>query len=402
MRKLLLCLLVCLSFASVVGAQAQTRLLQPNQPVSGVIDDQHLAQTYLFTTHSPAAVGVSITNRGDIPLAALVYDTGGQTVLDAGQIPAQASGGFTNWQAPADGTYYLLILPAEAPAGRQGSFDLTLIPSAAAAPVAAGSGTLQVILTWQDAARLSLEVRDPGGQSVHWRNPQTSDGGSFFGNTDPIDCANFAPHTQTQTVSWSSGTLPTGSYEILVHYLDGCTTDSIPFSLNGRYGQTTYPAVNGAVQPGDTFVTGFVVSGNTRPSDFTGRTGVVNANTTLPFATADLSAAAQPLPASGSADGHISRDQPFSVFSFTGQLGTSISAEVTHTSGSLDTILLLMDTNGNIIAANDDRADGVTNSAIGATRLPRNGTYLLIVTRYAFAIGATEGDFSLTVGGAGS
>ncbi len=45
-------------------------------------------------------------------------------------------------------------------------------------------GTLQINLVWQAGARLSLEVREPQGQSLHWRNPQTANGGSFTGSSE--------------------------------------------------------------------------------------------------------------------------------------------------------------------------------------------------------------------------
>jgi hypothetical protein len=67
---------------------------------------------------------------------------------------------------------------------------------------------------------------------------------------------------------------------------------------------------------------------------------------------------------------------------------------LTATSGDLDTLLYLVDNNGNIIAENDDVTDGNTDSYIEFVR-PPFGKYTVIVTRFGVDDGNTSGDFSL-------
>jgi hypothetical protein len=345
----------------------------------------------------------TIENTGALPLSLAVTDAAGSRLGALGSIAAGEQA-VLSWPTAEGGVYYLLVITLEPPGTGVGSFRLSLSGVAAAAsaptpaPVVIPAGSpLQFSLTWQAGARLSLEVRDPQGQSVHWNNPQSTDGGAFSGNTEPIDCAAYTPHLQSQTVRWAAP--PAGSYEILVHYIDGCET-GIPFSVSVRLGSVDFPALSGTLPTDSTFVGGFVVGADGRAA-VNVRSGVVGAVAALAIPTADLVANAQPLPAGGTAQGRISSDQPYISYRFEAQLGAVISASVRRTSGSLDTTLVLMDINGNLVALNDDADDSTTDSAITEARLRRAGTYLLVVTRYAQLLGATEGDFELSVSGLG-
>lgn len=65
-------------------------------------------------------------------------------------------------------------------------------------------------------------------------------------------------------------------------------------------------------------------------------------------------------------------------FRFNGRAGDAISAEIV--SSALDTVLVLMDANGNVIAQDDDGGVGVLSKL--ATFLPAKGTYYLGVSTY--------------------
>ncbi|HRF95247.1 MAG TPA: pre-peptidase C-terminal domain-containing protein, partial [Aggregatilineales bacterium] len=69
---------------------------------------------------------------------------------------------------------------------------------------------------------------------------------------------------------------------------------------------------------------------------------------------------------------------------------------LTAVSGNLDPLLYLVDANGNIIAENDDVADGDINSYIEFAR-PPFGKYTVIATRFGVDDGDTGGEFSLTM-----
>lgn len=401
---LLVILLLALLLRVPAQAQDESRRVAPGQSIDGQIDANHLTQMYVFTQGNAANEVARLQNTGAAALSLAVIDAAGNRLSALGAVTAGGEATLS-WPTAESSSYYLLVFLVDAPESGAGSFRLTLSGIAATSvattvpAVAVTGGQLQFNLTWQAGARLSLEVRDPQGQSVHWRNPQSEDGGSFSGNSAPLDCALFTPHTQTQTVSWKEAI--SGSYEILVHYVDGCETN-IPFTLRVRVGSTDFPVVSNTLPTADsTFVGGFVVTEDGRAA-VSIRNGIVGATPTLAIATADLVASAMPLPEDGVTQGHISSSQPYLAYQFEGALGTVISASATRTSGNLDTLLVLLDTNGNLVALNDDAGEATTNSAISEARLRHSGTYLLVVTRYAQAIGATEGDFTLTVSGAGS
>ncbi len=250
-------------------------------------------------------------------------------------------------------------------------------------------------LDWRVGARLSLEIRDPQGQAVHWNSPASADGGSFVGDTDPIDCTAFSPHLLTQTVMWSAAV--SGSYEILVHYIDGCTP-SAPFTLSVSLNGLQFPDLSGIAQENETFVGGIVVN-----ADGTGglnsQSGMVSVNPTLAIQTGQLVSSAETLPLADVIHGQIDNGTAYHAYQFEGKLGEVVAAEVRHTSGNLDTMIALLDTHGNLLALNDDSGDDTTDSAINKVRLRHGGMYLLVVTRYGQLVGATEGEFDLTVTG---
>lgn len=97
----------------------------------------------------------------------------------------------------------------------------------------------------------------------------------------------------------------------------------------------------------------------------------------------------------------ISDAQVFQYYEFEGAGGQAIRAEVTATSGDLDTILTLavLDENGelNVLIEADDIAENNTNSVIDGFELPFDDTYLLIVSRFNGEDGPSTGDFTLTL-----
>ncbi len=382
MSRWLAALLLIFGFAP---AQAQDQLAA-GQPVSGLIDADHLMQMYRFESDQPGTQGLSLQNMGTLPLSLALIDAAGNQLDAVARIAQGEQGGFRQLLPP--GVYYALVLPDATPNAGQGAFTLTLTTEAMAG--------VQFTLTWQAGARLSLEIRDPLGQTLHRQNPQTGDGGAFAGDTDPIDCASFAPHDQTQTASWTSGS--PGSYELLVHYVDGCAP-SVPFTLAVTLGGQRFPALSGTAQPNQTFVGGFVVNASGAGA-INARSGMVGVNDRLSIPTADLLANAQSLPPDGAAQGRIGDGQVDFSYRFDGHFGDTVAASVQHTSGNLDTVLALLDSNGNLIAYDDDADATTTNSTISGARLPHSGTYLMVVSRYGQSIGATEGDFTLTVSGA--
>jgi hypothetical protein len=75
---------------------------------------------------------------------------------------------------------------------------------------------------------------------------------------------------------------------------------------------------------------------------------------------------------------------------------TTLTIDVVKKDGDLDTLLYLLDAQGNIIAENDDRESGVTDSRIVFPSAPA-GDYIVVVTRYKVTEGKTSGTFELNI-----
>ena len=93
--------------------------------------------------------------------------------------------------------------------------------------------------------------------------------------------------------------------------------------------------------------------------------------------------------------GAISDDSPFlSIPLLITEENQLVEATMTTRSGDLDTMLYLVDMDGNIIAENDDGEGVGTNSALFFPNIP-TGNYNLIATRYNEVNGSSEGQFNL-------
>lgn len=96
--------------------------------------------------------------------------------------------------------------------------------------------------------------------------------------------------------------------------------------------------------------------------------------------------------------GTVDNDSPFVEIQFdVPQDGSLLNLELNAISGDLDTLLYLVDRDGNILAENDDRIAGQdTNSFIEFPQADA-GRYLVIVTRYGVVDGTSSGEFELII-----
>ncbi len=92
----------------------------------------------------------------------------------------------------------------------------------------------------------------------------------------------------------------------------------------------------------------------------------------------------------GALDGETYRQ----LYTFQGRAGEIIDAEMRPTDGDLDPLLLLVDSSGVGLAYSDDEGPG-RGAALASVRLPGDGLYFLITTRYGHADGTTSGAYSL-------
>ncbi|MBC7872118.1 MAG: PPC domain-containing protein [Chitinophagaceae bacterium] len=93
--------------------------------------------------------------------------------------------------------------------------------------------------------------------------------------------------------------------------------------------------------------------------------------------------------------GTIGSNAPEFRYTFEANAGDVIDIALEAMSGDLDSFLILLDSNGNEIAEDDDGGAEGFNSLLRGFTIPENGTYTIIATRYQQ--GTSAGDFELTL-----
>ncbi|HLA44382.1 MAG TPA: DVUA0089 family protein, partial [Aggregatilineales bacterium] len=99
-------------------------------------------------------------------------------------------------------------------------------------------------------------------------------------------------------------------------------------------------------------------------------------------------------------NGTITDDDPVQSWTFEGSTGdvVTISMEaVDFADGGLDSYLQLLDSNGTVIAENDDASNVTINAEIAGFMLPADGSYTIHATRFGLETGLAVGEYSLTL-----
>lgn len=94
--------------------------------------------------------------------------------------------------------------------------------------------------------------------------------------------------------------------------------------------------------------------------------------------------------------GTINDGQYVNFWDFDVNAGESVTITMRQNSGGLDSFLVLLDANNNILAFDDDSAGG-RDATLRSIRVPQSGTYTVAATRYQQAQGYTSGDYTLTI-----
>ena len=97
--------------------------------------------------------------------------------------------------------------------------------------------------------------------------------------------------------------------------------------------------------------------------------------------------------------GRLDDGTPRAVYSFDGLRGDVITISLTVKSGSLDPVLTLIDSGGEIVALRDDAiaSGGERDLRLESIRIPKSDRYYLIAGRFGDRLGSTSGDYSLVI-----
>jgi uncharacterized protein YfaP (DUF2135 family) len=394
---------ICVIALGMTAAAQADRNLEPGIALAGSLTSEELIQVYTFAGVTEQEVTLVVASEDVADLDVVLVDEQGEPVSLAAPADANEGQATLSGVLPTDGTYYVTVFSSDLPTAGI-DFEITLETDAAvvADPVATFTPPgqlltatgMQVRLGWNTNANLDLEVRDPVGGSLFWERPQVNSGGVFGVNAN-TDCANLNTTSPFEEASWPTGVIPTGSYELIVYYQqqDACpTTGTANVTLNVTVDGTAATAIQGAIQPGQIFLASFDVAND---GTITVRPGGIKVDP--PTATGiDVS---EPLAVTVGTEvtGVLTNGQVYQAYSFAATTGQSVSLDMSATSGNLDTLLLLLDPNGNVVSINDDRETGNTNSLIPNVPLLLQGTYTIIATRYGQSIGGTQGNYVLSL-----
>lgn len=428
LQKLALVALALVVVALNATAQTPARLLTRNSGVQDVLGAtaDATARVYFFvavenelvslsaSVEAGNGVGLLLTDSSGGTLAQAVPSQSGETILRDVTIPTTANYYVTVFPMAGEAAYTLTLTSASsAPATPVAQFGTPPTPQgtsatattnavksfAVQAPILLANG-IEVRLEWTAAVDLNLEVRDPVGNTLYFDQRTTSNGGSFGFDANGF-CQIISPNP-VETATWTPGFLPVGNYEILVFYRQACQTpQAVPFNIIVTVNGTTLPAVQATLNPPlpnsqSVYLSSFRVNAD---GSATVAQGGVYPDSAINQIVAPLSQwadRATPISAGATLNGAIVEDQFFLSYKFSAQENDIVNVTLDAQSGNLDPLLQIADSNGNLIAVNDDAA-GTRNSRIENLRIAQAGEYYVLATRYGKEFGGTEGEFALTL-----
>ncbi len=432
-------LFIIVLFVSLSLAQDASRTLSSGVPVVGILDAETPAQVYNFTATMGDSVSLAIASDEGLVLTAILTDGQGNILGQSTDATASGQVLLAGVEISTSSIYYVTIFPAAGVENViEGNFTLTLLiagaeivsttvaevtaqpeaTSEATSPVETtvpetfsvgqtllSGGGIQADLRWNSDDDLNLQVRDPAGETLFWDSRITNSGGTFGFDVNGL-CEVLTATDNVETASWPVGPVATGSYEVLVYYRQSCgdTSDLVNFTLDISVNGVPLTPVAGNVLPplpgtDSVYITSFKIVDD--GSATAGLGGPYIDTRTLDVAPADLiEQATQTLTIESPVTGLITNEQPYQTYRFDGTSGQAISISMTRDLGSLDTLLLILDSAGNVVDGNDDIEVPVnTNSALNLLRLPATDTYTIVASRYGKTVGGTEGTYSLVVSG---
>lgn len=369
-------------------------------PVQGFIVDSQPYQTYSFNGQANDIVSINATaTAGSLDTLMFLLGPNNNVVYTNDDVEfGITNSGLNNVRLPITGTYTLVVTRyGQNLGGTEGEYELLLTGPTGDLPAEVlalnlPAGDITMTLFWNTGADLQLLVRDPSGNSVFDDTPTVPSGGRLVAAGN-VNCT----QSQTQPVSyiyWPQGFLRAGTYEVDVWYQSDCgDTTPVDFTLvvevdgNIIFTDTVRPL------PNNQYVSSFNIDVNRQVTVFGG--GIMSERV-MDFQSqlADAPSVAPGQPARGT----LSFENPFDVYVFEGQQGEIVNIGLNQISGNLDTLLYVLDPNGNLLQVNDDAVVGdVTNSLVGNLTLQFDGQYIVLATRFGILYGATSGGYELTL-----
>jgi uncharacterized protein YfaP (DUF2135 family) len=374
--------------------------IQFGVPLGGVIRNRAPYQVYAFEGRTNDLVTISMeANGGSLDTFLFLLDGAGNIV----QLNDDLETGITNSLIegallPRDGTYYIVATRyAKRIGGTEGPYTINITSQELQLPaefLTLPRGSLEVRLLWNTNADLQLLVRDSAGSAVFDDVPEIRSGGRLAAQGN-VNCR-VSTGTPFSYIYWPTQVPPRpGAYEVEVWYQNACNdTSPVSASLFVTYNGQQIITDNIRPIPNERYLTSFTINadGTVVPSDG----GIIRGLSDLDYQPRVASAVTL-LPGEPRS-GIITQENKFDVYAFEGSAGDVITINMNATSGTLDPLLYLVDSFGNLVAENDDAVPGENiNSLIANLALPASGRYIIIATHFGGRYGGTTGTYSLSL-----
>lgn len=393
---LVLTLAAGLISSPVFAQDSVRRQLVVGDSVTGTLNSETFVQTYSIGASAGDTITIDVTTDvSDLAPVVIVTDQRGSVVASDVDLSSPTTASIADINVPTTGTYYISVMRgsgAEGDAGGQFTLRLSGLQQVGGQMVTLDGGGLLFELSWNAAVDMNLEVRDPVGGTVHAFSPGSPSGGTLDADVNG-SCELATADNPTETIAWETGEVPAGSYEIIIYYLDTCDVGgpqvfSISASANGDEAET----ITGTLNPGQEYIARLELATD---AAWDLVNGGVNAGLNFSLFN-NLLAQAEPIAIGSTVSGMITNQAPAQAFAFEGTAGTAVDIVAEAQSGSLDASIALFNPNNTVVATNEDANENTTDSALRA-QLAADGTYTVVVSRYALAIGGTEGEYTLRI-----
>jgi hypothetical protein len=388
---------LCAGLATLAPVRAQDggQPIAVGEIVTGSLNSENFVQIYTLSASAGDSISIDVsTEVEDLALVVVVTDEGGTVVVQDVDTGTPLTATIAEFELPSSGTFYIMVMRGSGASGdASGSFTLRLsgFQQIGGQTVTLTEGGIVFDLVWNAAVNLNVEVRDPVGGTVHRLRPGAPSGGTLDADVNS-NCDAALAAEPTETIAWPAGTVPVGSYEIIIYYADACAVGGPQvFTLNTSVNGETVQDLTGTLNPGQEYLARLAVEAD---GDWRLVNGGVNAGLDVSIFSDEI-ANADPVAVGSTVSGLITNAAPAQAYTFTATAGTTVNVSLEALTGSLDTYLVLLGPDSTPLVSNDDLDDS-TNSAVSRS-LAADGTYTIIATRYGLTIGGTEGEYNLTV-----
>jgi hypothetical protein len=372
------------------------RRLAAGSSVTGTLDSENFAQVYTLAASTGDVISIDVTTDvAELAPVVRLTDENGNLIAQDIDLTTATTASLKDVTMPGDGIYIITVMRGSGAQGTaSGTFTLKLsgTQKVGGQMVALDQGGLTISLTWADAVNLNLEVRDPVGGAIHAYHMGSPSGGTLDADVNAT-CESATANNPTETIAWPVGQVPAGSYEIIVHYVDGCGKGGPQeFTVTANVNNGTAQMISGTINFGQEYLARLIIDPN---GSWKLQNSGVNAGLDISLFSAQI-AAAQLIALNTTVTGTITNANPAQAYKFDATSGTTVSISIQAQSGSLDTYLVLLGPDNKALVSNDDANENTTNSAIDRN-LAVDGTYTIVATRYGLTIGGTEGNYQLTL-----